>query len=94
MSRTRLELGSGCGDHQPRSRAHGAEAAQTLLGTMRIIGLGDKQSSAALQSKYALGLRLFAEQIFPLLNAASRSEFCAISEIALQWFPPYLAQGG
>ena len=64
------------------------EAAQTLLGPTRSIGLGEKHASVAFLSKDALGLRFVPEHSFPLQNAAPRSEITAGSKIGPRWVPP------
>ena len=64
------------------------EAAQTLLGPMRGIGLEEKMASVAFPSKDALGLRFVPEHSFPLQNAAPRSAFGAVSEIGPRWVLP------
>ena len=64
------------------------EAAQTLLGLVGRMGLGEKQASAAILSQEALGLRFVPEHSFPLQNAAPRSVFCAVSELGPRWVPP------
>ena len=70
------------------------EAAQTLLGTMGSTGPGENKASVAFLSKDALGLRLVPEHSLGLQNAASRSEFCALSETDFRGVPPELAKGG
>ena len=64
------------------------EAAQTLLGPMRGIGLEEKMASVAFPSKDALGLRFVPEHSFPLQNAAPRIEISAGSKIRPRWVPP------
>ena len=47
------------------------EAAQTLLGLMGRMGLGEKQASAAILSQDALGLRFAPRAQFPLAQCSS-----------------------
>ena len=70
------------------------EAAQTLRGTMGSTGPGENKASVAFLSKDALGLRLVPEHSLGSQNAASRSEFCALSETDFRGVPPELAKGG
>ena len=65
----------------------GPEAAQTLLGPVRGIGLEEKMASVAFPSKDALGLRFVPEHSFPLQNAAPRSEISTVFEIGLRVVP-------
>ena len=37
---------------------------------------------------------MFPKPRFPLQNAATRSVFCAVSELGPRWGPPELARGG
>ena len=57
------------------------EAAQTLLGPMGSLGLGENKASAAILSQDAVGLRFFPEHSFPLQNAAPGITVGANSEI-------------
>ena len=56
--RTLLELVSGCGDHPPNSRDHGARGSQDPPWPMRRNGLSETWTTIAFLSKEALGLRL------------------------------------
>ena len=47
------------------------EAAQTLLGLMGRMGLGEKQASAAILSQDALGLRFVPRAQFPFAECSS-----------------------
>ena len=47
------------------------EAAQTLLGLMGRMGLGEKQASAAILSQEALGLRFVPRAQFPFAECSS-----------------------
>ena len=47
------------------------EAAQTLLGLMVSIGLGENQASAAILSQEALGLRFVPRAQFPFAECSS-----------------------
>ena len=49
----------------------GPEAAQTLLGLMGRMGLGEKQASAAILSQEALGLRFVPRAQFPFAECSS-----------------------
>ena len=57
------------------------EAAQSLLGPMGSLGLGENKAIAAILSQDALGLRFFPEHSFPLQNAAPGITVGANSEI-------------
>ena len=92
--RTCLEWVSGHGVHPPSSRAKEPEATQNLLGPMGSTGPGENKASVAFLSKDALGLRLVPEHSLGSQNAASRSEFCALSETDFRGVPPELAKGG
>src|SRR5512137_1100290 len=64
------------------------EAAQSLLGPMGSIALGEYQARAAILSQDALGLRFDHEHCFPLQNTAPRSRIGAVSDVGPKWGPP------
>ena len=92
--RTRFKGVYGPGTTRDAARPTEPEAAQTLLGTMGSTGPGENKASVAFLSKDALGLRLVPEHSLGSQNAASRSEFCALSETDFRGVPPELAKGG
>ena len=70
-------LVSSCRDRQPSTVATEPEAAETLLGPTRSIGLGEKHASVAFLSKDALGLRFVPQAQFPFAECSSeKRDFC------------------
>ena len=82
------------GDHPLCSTAHGARGSPDPPWHYGSTGPGENKASVAFLSKDALGLRLVPEHSLGLQNAASRSEFCALSETDFRGVPPELAKGG
>ena len=67
------------------------EAAQTLLGLMGRMGLGEKQASAAILSQEALGLRFVPRAQFPFAECSSSKRVLGRLEVSPRCVPPNLA---